>query len=272
LLQQLPRLDGLSLIINDSSKRFDHLVNCVSKLHNLRKLSFKFYHDDIDPSGSWSHTSCGPRINAVTKIIAANPNLTHLEVMHSPIEDDIEIDLAQMLRHVPADRPLKLEHFHLSHSFRNSAALAPHIRSLTSADLPDSEILEELLEQCIFPPTMTLRIIGQYTIEYLDRHPRIISLTTFYACRELCTFMGILSRHSDTLTHLGLSHWVFFDCIDQTQNELALLQCRNLKRLDLYYRSIMDTVTALELEMVCSAPNAPVTYAKHNVHRKQCCQ
>ena len=102
LLQQLPRLDGLSLIINVSSKRFDHLVNCVFKLHNLRKLGFKFYHDDC---GSWSHISCDPRIDAVTKIIAANPNLTHLEVVHSPIADDIEIDLAQILRHVPADRP-----------------------------------------------------------------------------------------------------------------------------------------------------------------------
>jgi len=253
LLQQLPRLDGLSLIINESSKWFDHLVNCVSKLHNLRKLSFKFYHDDS--FGSWSRISCHPRINAVGKIIAANPNLTHLEVVHCQIADDIEIDLAQMLRHIPADRPLKLEHLYLSHSFRNSTALAPHIHSLTSTDLPDSDILKELLEQRIFPPTMTLRIIGQYTIEYLDCHPQIISLTTFYASDEFSTFMRILSRHSDTLTQLGFSHWVFYDCIDQTQNELALLQCRNLKQLDLYYRSIRDTVTALELEMVCLPPN-----------------
>lgn len=52
----------------------------------------------------------------------------------------------------------------------------------------------------MYIPTMTLRIISQYAIEY----------------------MGILSRHADTLTHLGLSHWFFFDCIDQTQNDLGI--------------------------------------------------
>lgn len=256
LLQQLPRLDGLSLIIDESLKKFNHLVGCVSKLHNLRKLSLKFYH--TDSFGSWTHIACNPRINAVGKIIAANPNLTHLEVRHSSLmADDTEIDLAQMLGHVPDDRPLKLEHLHLSHAFRNSTALAPYIHSLTSTNLPNSNLLNELLEQRIFPPNMTLKIIGQHAMEYLDRHPQIINLTAFYASHGFSssTFLGILSRHSDTLTHLGFSHWIFFYCIDQTPNELALLQCRNLKRLDLYYRSIRDTVTALELEMVCLALN-----------------
>ncbi len=226
LLQRLPRLCELSLIMNKCSKGFDHIVDCVAKLHNLRKLSFRFFYAHCVGSR--------PKINSVAMIIAANPNLTHLELLY----DDIR-DLAQTLRHVPADRPLKLEYLRLSHSFRNSAALAPHISSLTFIDLADSDILKEMLRQNILPPTMTFRMMDKYTIEYLDRHPRIVSLT-HYGCSDVSsysTLLGILSRHSKTLTHLGLCQSVFFDCINQTQNELALFQCTNLKQLALDYLS-----------------------------------
>ena len=243
LLQRLPRLRELSLIVNKWRKGFDHVVNYVAKLHNLRKLSIEFIY------GLYGGVKVSrPTLNSVAMIIAANPNLTHLELSY----DDIG-DLAQMLQHVPADRPLKLEHLRLGHSFRNSAALAPHISSLTSIDLHNSKILKGLLRQKIFPPTMTFRMMDRCTIKYLDRHPRIVSLTNhgYSDDSSYPTLLGILSRHSKTLTHLGLCQSVFFDCINQTQNELALLQCTNLKQLALDYPDwCMAVQPVLEPQMV----------------------
>jgi hypothetical protein len=232
LLRRLPRLCEFSLIMYKSSKEFHHLVGCVVKFHNLRKLSFNSIRPDTGTSFS------------VAKIIAANPNLTHLEVFYdAALFDEILYDdpseyLAHTLRHLPADPPLKLEHLRLSRCFHNLAALAPHISSLTSIDIANSEILNEFLKQNIFPPTMTFRMMDQYTINYLNRHPRIVSLTN-HGCNDASTcsaLLGILSRHSETLTHLGFCHSVLYNCIDQTQNELAILQCTNLKQLLLDYQ------------------------------------
>ena len=247
LLEQLPRLSELTLIMNKRTKKFDHIVDCVAKLHNLRKLSFKF----IDACYIGSSLT-RPKINSVAKIIVANPNLTHLGAVCDNIED-----LEQTLRHIPADHPLKLEHLCLSHPFHNLAALAPHISSLTSVNLANSDILKELLKQNIFPPIMTFWMMDQYTIKYLDRHPGIVRLTSYgYSDVSYCsTLLKILSRHSETLTHLGFCHWILYKCIEQTQNELALLQCTNLKELALDYRPSVDgtdryTVAAPELQMV----------------------
>jgi len=225
--------------MDEAVEEFNHLVQCFSKLHNLHKLGFRFYHDFAAKHLLYKPSDLNfnlPRINAAGKIIAANSNLRHLEVTHSRgvVKN---IDLAQMLAYVPADHPLKLEHICLSHSFRNLAALSPHIRSLTSIDLADSRVLNELLRQSIFPPAITLKEVDQNAIEYLDHHPQIASLTIFCPCHEsFCsTILRILSRHSKTLTHLGVFNQILCQCIDQTQNELAFLNCTNLKQLVLYY-------------------------------------
>ena len=209
------------------SKGYDHLVDCAAKLHNLRRLSIKL--------NSLCNFEAHPEINSVAKIIAANPKLTHLEVSYGNNQD-----LAETLRHLPADPPLKLEHLGLSQCLHSPVALAPHISSLTSIDIVNSNILDELLKQNVFPPTMTFWTMDQYTINYLNRHPRIVSLTN-YSCDDAsaCSALsGILSRHSETLTHLGFSHWVLYNCINQTQNELEILQCTNLKQLLVDYQSI----------------------------------
>ncbi len=142
-----------------------------------------------------------------------------------------------MLAYLPTDFPLKLEHICLSHSFHNLAALAPYIRTLTSISLGDPSMLSELLRQSIFPPTTTLTKIDQCAIEYLDRHPRIVSLTIYTPCHESLrsALMRILCRHSKTLIHLGIFSLTLCHCIDQTENELAFPQCTNLKQLFLYY-------------------------------------
>ena len=238
LLRQLPRLSELFLVMDEALEEFDHLVNCVSKLHNLRKLGFRFYHDFPERHLYYLYSDRNfnlPRINATGKIIAANSSLTHLEMTHSQHMVK-NIDLAQILAYVPVDYPLKLEHICLSHSFRNLATLAPHIRSLTSIGLGDSRVLNELLRHSIFPPTVTLQEIDRDAIEYLQHHPQLISLTTWHPCHEsFCsTILRILSRHSKTLTNLGIFFHILYQCIDQTQNELALLQCTNLKQMVLY--------------------------------------
>lgn len=238
LLRQLPRLSELLFVMDEALEEFNYLVNCFSKLHNLRKLGFRFFHHFPHPSLLHNPPDLDfnlPRINTAGKIIAANSNLTHLEVTHSSTNVE-NIDLAQMLGYVPAAHPLKLEHIYLSHSFRNLAALAPHIRSLTSIDLADCRILNELLRQGIFPPTITLKEIDRHAIEYLDHHPHIINLTIRKHCHEsFCsTILRVLSRHSKTLTQLGAFHRILYQCIDQTQNESVFLQCTNLKQLALY--------------------------------------
>ncbi len=149
LLRHLPRLSGLHLIMDEALEEFNHLANCCSKLPSLRELGLRFYHsfpkeDFLDKL--WGRNFNLPRINVAGKIIAANPNSTRLEMTHS-LRVVKNIDLTQMLAYVPANYPLKLEHIYLSHSFRNLAALAPHIRSLTSIGLADSHILNELLRQ-----------------------------------------------------------------------------------------------------------------------------
>ena len=234
----MPRLSELTLVMDEAVEEFNHLVNCCSKLHNLRKLGFRFYHyfPKQNPLYMPSDRNFNlPQINAAGKVIAANPNLTHLEMTHS-LGDVKNIDLAQMLAYVPADHPLKLEHIYLSHSFHNLAALAPHIRSLTSIDLADSFVLNELLRQGIFPPTIILKEIDQHAINYLDHHPRIVSLMTWYPCHEsFCSaILRILSRHSETISRLGIFFHILYRCIDQTQNELAFLRCTKLKQLILY--------------------------------------
>jgi hypothetical protein len=247
LLRQLPQLSELFLCVDEALEEFNHLVNCCSKLHNLRKLGLRFYHYfpkenplymPLDPNFNL------PRINTAGKIIAANPNLTHLEMTHS-LGVVKNIDLTQMLAYVPAHLLLKLEHIYLSHSFRNLTALVPHIRSLTSIGLADSGILNELLRQGIFPPVITLREIDQRAIEYLGRHPRLVGLATWYPCHEsFCSaILRILSRHSKTLTRLSIFSHILYRCIDRTQKELAFLQCTNLKQLVLYcYELKLDSI------------------------------
>jgi len=243
LLQQLPRLSELFLVMDLALEELNHLVDCVSKLHNLQKLGFRFYHNP--PPKGWFYVPSNTnhnfsRLNAVGMIIAANPNLTHLEVTYSSTHFWIfqHVDLARMLAYLPADFPLKLEHLCLSHcTFHNLTALAPYIHTLASVDLDDSDMLHQLLRQSIFPPTTTLTKIDQHAIEYLDRHPRIISLIIYSPCHEsFCSaILRILCRHSKTLTHLGIFSLTLCQCIDQTENELAFLQLTNLKQLVLYY-------------------------------------
>ncbi|KAF8331532.1 hypothetical protein F5887DRAFT_1286896, partial [Amanita rubescens] len=266
LLQQLPRLNELFLIMDEALEELNHLVNCISKLHNLRKLGFNFYHDF--PDRSLFYTPRDPnfnfRINAVGKIIAANPNLTHLELIHSSTQLWVfqHIDLAQMLAYLPADSPLKLEHICFSHTFHNSAALAPYIRTLASVDLGNSSMLYHLRKQSIFPPTVTLRKINQLAIEYLDLHPQIVSLTIYSPCHESLhsAIMRILCRHSKTLTHLGIFSLTLCQCIDQTENELAFLQCANLKQLVLYYHKHDQNWTQKKMEillpLIANLPNS----------------
>ena len=70
---------------------------------------------------------------------------------------------------------------------------------------------------------MTIWRMDQYTLKYLDRLPRIVSPTD-YGCHDASTcstLLGILSRHSR---------------INQMKNELALLQCTDLKQLLLDHR------------------------------------
>jgi hypothetical protein len=264
LLQQLPRLSELFLVMDLALEELNHLVDCVSKLHNLQKLGFRFYHNP--PPKGWFYVPSNTnhnfsRLNAVGMIIAANPNLTHLEVTYLHPNQRLlvfeNIDLAQMLAYVPADFPLKLEHICLSHSVRNLAALAPYIRTLASVDLGNSSMLNELLRQSIFPPTITLTKIDQDAIEYLNRHPRIISLTIVYSpCHESfrSTVLRILYRHSKTLTHLGIFSLTLYQCIDQTENELAFLQCTNLKQLVLYHYIYSNRHIGIEKQTVGLSP------------------
>lgn len=247
MLRQLPQLEDLTLAMYETLEAFGHLVKCVSKLHNLRKLRFSFYYSRPGVGADYRSS----RVNAIGKIIAANPNLKHLEVDQN--WEASNLDFERMLKYVPADRPLKLEHIDLSHSCWNLAALIPHSRSLTSICIRDYRFLKYLLRNSIFPPTMEIKGIDHRAIEYLDRHPQIVSLTFFQYDDERGAIMEILSRHSTTLTHFGTTFWYFSHCINHTaEGELALLKCTNLQQLVIYFPKVTDITP----EMVSLAPKA----------------
>ncbi|KAK2464942.1 hypothetical protein APHAL10511_003018, partial [Amanita phalloides] len=222
-LLHFPRLDELVLSIDVGVLSVDYLVDSLCKLRNLRKLGvhFEYNHFGGEPNA----------MRKFGKLIAANPHLTRLELARRDPYPDFT--LYDLLKFLPADPPLKLEHFGLGSGFEPSAALIPHIRSLTSCYFTESRLLEILFAEGVFPPTMYTESDDEITINYLNNHPGIVSLTFmrgFKKIRSRAVF-NILAQHSETLIYFQTTMRDFFEFLTDSWNESLLLQCTNLKEL-----------------------------------------
>lgn len=214
-------------MIDERSHNLDYLTKSLSELRHLRKLEldFRFREDKAISPRNYE-------IHKFGKVIAANPNLTHLILKNSGTGDNA--NLSCMLSYVPADRPLRLEHISLSGLFFGEEAIGPHIRSLTSFHLSHGVYLQVLLAEGIFPPVMSMDYIGPDSIEYFDRHPRITSLSFTRGCQGVPIF-EIIARHSATLISLNIFAWSFYSLLDRAQSEALFLQCTNMQELVFYY-------------------------------------
>ena len=233
----MPQLDELTLVIDERSHNLDYLTKSLSELHHLRKLEldFRFREDKVTSPRNYE-------IDKFGKVLAANPDLTHLKLKNSGTGDNA--NLARMFSYIPADRPLRLEHISLSGLFFGEEAIAPHIRSLASFHLSHGVYLQVLLAEGIFPPIMSMDYIGPDSIEYFDRHPRITSLSLTRGCQGVPIF-DIIARHSATLTSLSIFAWNFYSLLDRPQSEAVLPQCTNLQELVFYYHpktSFFDSI------------------------------
>ncbi len=229
LLLEFHQLSELVLQIN-RQQNLSHIFKYCSRLRNLRKLKIRF-------SGwrtSYNQERPNP-INDIGKVIASNPNLTHLELDWM---GTVEGSFSTIFSHVPAGSPLKLEHFAISNSPSDVRAIVPHVRSLTSIDLQSAYVPCPLLVQVlhserIFPSTIRTSHVDDHLITYLNHHPRIVSLSIDAAFDEVVgkKILQIMALHSESLTYFRTSCSSFISCLKHVENELLLLQCTKLEQL-----------------------------------------
>ncbi len=246
LLLRIPQLEELALVIDERSNNLNSLAQSLSQLHTLRKLEldFRFRKDKLGSPRNYE-------IHKFGKVIAANPNLTHLKLKNSGTGDNS--DLSRMFSYVPADRPLKLEHLTLSGLFFGEEGITPHICSLTSFHLSNGVYLRLLLAEGIFPPVISMDYAGPDSREYFDQHPRITSLSFVGGCQGVPIFETI-ARHSASLTSLSIYAWKFYDLLERIANETVLLRCTNLQELVFYYhRNVYDPYPQVTPEMVSTS-------------------
>jgi hypothetical protein len=222
LFLELRHLSELELLVEtyDMSRIFE----CFSKLHNLCKLKIKV-RCFIVPNA----------VNDLGKVIGANLNLTHLELVNHL---GFEGNLSTIFGHVPTSSPLKLEHLGISYGFSNVTAIIPHIRSLTSVQLSfQDDMLTVLHSERIFPPIIKTARVNSQLIDYLRQHPRIVSLSIPTNYEEIMgrTIFGIMAHHSDSLTYFSTTPSGLFSCLEHV--ECNFLQLVKLEQLVLYYVS-----------------------------------
>ena len=228
LILQFPKLDELTLVIDEELEEYDYFIERICEIHTLRKLKIVLIFFNKYRNSPREHD-----IDKLGKIIAANPDLTHL-VLHK-FSGARSYSLSDVFRYVHT--PLKLEHLSiLSSFFEVSSAIDPHIHSLTSCNFDNSLFLAVLLAKEVFPPIMGLGGINDLTIAYLKRHPRITSLSLSHRIRQedFSAIFEILIRHANTLTHLEIQAASLVNSLDSERNELLLLQYTNLEQLTLH--------------------------------------
>ena len=222
-LSELVLLVGTLVGTEDMSRIFE----CFSKLHNLRKLKINVRCFKVPNA-----------INDLGKVIGANLNLTHLELVNYL---GFEGNLSTIFGYVPASSPLKLEHLGISYGFSNSMAIVPHIHSLTSIHLGfRGDILTVLHSNRIFPPIIRTASVDSNLIDYLRQHPRIVSLSIHTNYEEFMgrTILEIMTRHSGSLTYFGTTPPGLFSCLEHV--EYNFLQLAKLEQLVLCYESTLE--------------------------------
>ena len=215
------------MLLADYGQDLSYAFECLSKLHNLRKLRVEILHW----CGYWYRHRPNP-LNDLGKVIGANLNLTHLELF---LHQYARVSCSALFGHVPAGSPLKLEHLSVSDSFSDVQAIVPHIRFLTSINLYAhyKEILPVLDSERIFPPFIQASAIRANLFDYLKGHPHIVSLTIhdLYGDTHGTTMLGIMARHSESLKYFNTTAFGFYCSVRSVENGLLLQQCTKLDQL-----------------------------------------
>ncbi|KAF8332889.1 hypothetical protein F5887DRAFT_39312 [Amanita rubescens] len=217
LLLEFHQLSELVLLA-DYGQDLGYIFKCLSKLHNLRKLSV-----EILNSFNWYRNRPNP-LHDLGKVIGANLNLTHFELF---LHEHTKVSCSAIFGHVPAGSPLKLEHLSISDNFSNVEAIVPHIRFLNSINFYAryNQILPVLRSERIFPPFIQASEIHNNLVDYLRGHPHIVSLSTNddYNKATGTTILEIMAQHSESLKYFSTTSLGFRLCvIESFQNRLLL--------------------------------------------------
>ncbi|KAF8345003.1 hypothetical protein F5887DRAFT_1199358 [Amanita rubescens] len=253
LLLEFHQLSELVLLA-DYGQDLGYIFKCLSKLHNLRKLSV-----EILNSFNWYSNRPNP-LNDLGKVIGANLNLTHFELF---LHEHTQVSCSAIFGHVPAGSPLKLEHLSISDNFSNVEAIVPHIRFLNSINFYAryNQILPVLHSERIFPPFIQASEIHNNLVDYLRGHPHIVSLSTNddYNKATGTTILEIMAQHSESLKYFSTTSLGFRLCvIESFQNRLLLQQCTNLDQLTLVPRHHCDLLwnIAATLSIIARFPSS----------------
>jgi hypothetical protein len=237
----------------DYDQDLSHIFECFSKLYNLRKLRIEVH----QLTGGLNLPNPNNRTNDLGKVLGANLNLTHFELLQDYRSG---VNFSTIFGQVPASSPLKLEHFGIRDtiSYKDLRAIIPHIRSLTSIhlacsfSLQNSELIRLLHSERIFPPIIRITSIDEPMdlIHYLNDHPGIISLSIGHAWFLDPTRRWILlksiARHAKSLKYFSTEFLTFSLGNCNALDEL-LSQCTKLEQLVLSpFRSeysVMDAVS-----------------------------
>jgi hypothetical protein len=225
LFLEFRHLSELVLLVG--TQDMSRIFECFSELHDLRKLKINVRCFQVPNA-----------INDLGKVIRANRNLTHLELVNYL---GFEGNLSTIFGYVPTSNPLKLEHLGISYGFSDSRAIVPHIRSLTSIHLSfRGDILAVLHSERIFPPIIRTASVNSQLIDYLRQHPRIVSLSIHTSYEEIMgrTILEIMTRHSESLTYFSTTPSGLFSCLEHV--EYNFLQLAKLEQLVLCYDSTLQ--------------------------------
>jgi hypothetical protein len=142
-----------------------------------------------------------------------------------------------MLRDIPDNKPLRLEHITINCYCRKTDALLPHIQSLSSIEtrlkhVEYDTIYNMLGRTLVFPTTILADSLGEELCMYLLRHPGVINLSIGHkswpgSFREDYGLSKVVMRHSGTLQKLtARTHMLL-----TLDAEVALLKCVQLREL-----------------------------------------
>ncbi|KAM6499012.1 hypothetical protein JOM56_006960 [Amanita muscaria] len=256
----LPNVSGVRLFIHSDSSRWEihrtarfflmlpdltelelrlwwdadmpYISRCLKPLRNLQKFTLQI-RSRYNPSNRLPS-----KLGCFGLVIARNPNITHLSFRSTL---GFPCDLSQIMRNVPTEKPLKLEHVTIDGYCTNIDALLPHIQSLSSLEVylmhTSENMIYTVLERAgVFPPMI---ITDSFELElclYLEHHPGVVSLLIGHNGRPGALhdygLAKVLTRHSGTLQRLSVRSHMLYTADD----EVALSGCAHLRELVLTQR------------------------------------
>lgn len=237
-LLALPKLTELELCISGDANT-PYMSECLTQITSLRKFTLRAY-----AVSAKSYATFYPDIESFRAVLARNPNLTHLSLLTAY---EKQSDLSELLRDIPADRPLKLEYLALSNNYSPCEALLPHIRTLKSFSFCATHDIESwcqfFTQASIFPPTIKVNFITDELFTYLSRHPGLVSLSVGDGrLGSLSLLSKTLAHHSRTLCSLLITSQSLAIMLVVTADQDNFRKCTNLQELVLYHHDVVGEV------------------------------